>query len=139
MLFVLEVQSLVWNWLQHLGEVDVRLFLKCKIEFLTMKIQLLPWQMELFYLCIYLIDSNILSSNSSQFLMFQSGWYILGNQALALVIMYLACMVVIAMSFQGHFVCSYFCKKCYFNNVNFGLNDCASIKSHILINPLLCS
>ena len=71
--------------------------------------------------------------------MFQSGWYILGNQALALVIMYLACVVVIDMSFQGHLVRSYFCEKCYFNNVNFVLNVCASIRSHILINPLLCS
>lgn len=92
-----------------------------------------------FYLHICLIDSTILSQNSSQFLMFQSGCCISGNQALALVIIYLAYVAVIAVSFQGRLGCSYVCKKCYFNNVNFVLNDCASIKSHIVINLLPCS
>lgn len=92
-----------------------------------------------FYLLIYFIDSKILSWHSSQILMFQSGWSILGNQALALAIIYFPRVVAIAMSFQGHSVCSYFCKRCYFSNINFVLKVCASIKSHILISLLLCS
>lgn len=85
------------------------------------------------YWLYHLISELIPVPNAPAWLLY------LSNQALALVIIYLAYVVVIAMSFQGRLGCSYFCKKCYFNNVNFVLNDCASIKSHIVINPLPCS